>query len=117
LLQKCPVGVGPPTWPLPCSCRVRRILHIMRIARWITIGAVLLALTPSIAGAQDKRFHVNFGGGPTFNAGDLGDHFANGWGPAIGVTIDGPNRKLAFQFEYAYRWFDIKDDAPIFGAT
>jgi hypothetical protein len=89
----------------------------MRIARWITIGAVLLALTPSIAGAQDKRFHVNFGGGPTFNAGDLGDHFANGWGPAIGVTIDGPNRKLAFQFEYAYRWFDIKDDAPIFGAT
>ena len=89
----------------------------MRIARWITIGAVLLALTPSIAGAQDKRFHVNFGGGPTFNAGDLGDHFANGWGPAIGVTIDGPSRNVAFQFEYAYRWFDIKDDAPIFGAT
>src|SRR4030095_618416 len=83
LLQKCPVGVGPPTWPLPCSCRVRRILHIMRIARWITIGAVLLALTPSIAGAQDKRFHVNFGGGPTFNAGDLGDHFASGWGPPL----------------------------------
>jgi Outer membrane protein beta-barrel domain len=89
----------------------------MRIASCISIGALLLALTPSIGGAQEKRFHVNFGGGPTFNAGDLGDHFANGWGPAFGVTIDGPNRKVAFQFEYAYRWFDIKDDAPIFGAT
>jgi len=60
---------------------------------------------------------VNLGGGPTFNAGDLGDHFANGWGPAIGLTIDGPNNRVGFQFEYAYRWFDIKDDAPFFGAT
>ena len=60
--------------------------------------------------------HVNIGGGPTFNAGDLGDHFGNGWGPAIGVTFD-MSRFAAFQFEYAYRWFDIKDDAPFFGAT
>jgi len=88
----------------------------MRIGSCISIGALLLALTPSISGAQDKKFHVNLGGGPTFIASDLGDHFANGWGPAFGLTIDA-TPKVAFQFEYAYRWFDIKDDAPIFGAT
>jgi opacity protein-like surface antigen len=88
----------------------------MRIARCIVIGAVLLGLSPSVGSAQDKKVHVNIGGGPTFNAGDLGDHFANGWGPAIGVTFDA-SPKLGFQFEYAYRWFDIKDDAPFFGAT
>jgi len=89
----------------------------MRIGGCIFVGAILLALTPAIGSAQDKRVHINVGGGPTFNAGDLGDHFKNGWGPAVGVTIDGPSKKLAFQFEYAYRWFDIKDDAPFFGAT
>jgi opacity protein-like surface antigen len=90
-------------------------VDIMRIASCVCIGAVLLALTPTIVSAQERRVHVNFGGGPTFNAGDLGDHFANGWGPAIGVTFDGPGRKMGFQFEYAYRWFDIKDEAPVLG--
>jgi len=89
----------------------------MRFARLVLVGATLLAFTPSVGSAQERRFHVNLGGGPTFNAGDLGDHFANGWGPAIGLTIDGPNNRVGFQFEYAYRWFDIKDDAPFFGAT
>ena len=88
----------------------------MRIARCIVIGAVLLGLTPSVGSAQDRRVFVNIGGGPTFNAGDLGDHFANGWGPAIGVTFNATPR-VGVQFEYAYRWFDIKDDAPFFGAT
>ena len=78
---------------------------------------MLLALAPSVGSAQERRFHVNFGGGPTFNAGDLGDHFASGWGPAIGITIDTPNNRIGFQFEYAYRWFDVKDDAPLAGAT
>ena len=87
----------------------------MRIGSYFALGALLLVLTPSASSAQ-KTVHVNIGGGPTFNAGDLGDHFGNGWGPAIGVTFDvKPN--FAFQFEYAYRWFDIKDDAPFFGAT
>jgi hypothetical protein len=89
----------------------------MRISRVVLITAGVLALMPSIGSAQDKRIHVNIGGGPTFNAGDLGDHFANGWGPAIGITFDAPNQRVGFQFEYAYRWFDIKDDAPFFGAT
>jgi hypothetical protein len=92
------------------------MFSIMRIVRCIVIGAVLLALAPSVGSAQDKKFHVNIGGGPTFNAGDLGDHFGNGWGPPIGVIIDA-TPKLGLQFEYVYRWFDIKDDAPFFGAT
>jgi Outer membrane protein beta-barrel domain len=85
----------------------------MRIASSITVAVVLLALTPSMGSAQDRKFHVNFGGGPTFNAGDLGDHFANGWGPSIGFTMDSPNSKVGFQFQYGYRWFDVKDDAAL----
>ena len=41
---------------------------------------------------------MNFGGGPTFIGGDLGEHFGTGWGPAIGVTIDAKDR-IGFQFE------------------
>jgi len=89
----------------------------MRIGSYLALGALLLVLAPSTGSGQDtKKVHVNIGGGPTFNAGDLGDHFGNGWGPAVGVTFD-MSRFAAFQFEYAYRWFDIKDDAPFFGAT
>jgi hypothetical protein len=87
----------------------------MRIAKFVLVGMALLALTPAAGSAQDdRRIHVNFGGGPTFAGGDLGDKFATGWGPAVGVTFDAP--RLGFQFEYANRWFDINDDLP-FGAT
>ena len=85
----------------------------MRMARVVVLGAMLLAVTPALGAAQGRRFHVNFGGGPTFNLGDLGDKFGTGWGPAIGVTVEGPNERLGFQFEYAYRWFDVNDDLPI----
>jgi Outer membrane protein beta-barrel domain len=88
----------------------------MRIASYVVVGVMLLALTPAVGSAQEKRFHVNFGGGPTFNFGDIGEHFSTGWGPAIGITIDGPNNRLGFQFEYGYRWFPVDDDLPI-GAT
>ena len=88
-----------------------------RLAGCVFIGAALLALTPAVGTAQDKTIHVNLGGGPTFNGGDLGEHFGTGWGPAIGVTFDASDR-IGFQFEYAYRWFDIKDDVPLLsGAT
>ena len=77
---------------------------------------MLLALTPSASQAQERLWHVNFGGGPTFIMGDLGDNFGTGWGPAIGVTFDAPSHRVAFQFEYAYRWFNVNDELPI-GAT
>ena len=48
----------------------------MRIGSCLALGALLLVLAPSTGSAQDtKKVHVNIGGGPTFNAGDLGDHF------------------------------------------
>ena len=87
------------------------------LTRLVFAAAVLLALTPAIGSAQDRRVHVNIGGGPTFTGSDVGEHFSTGWGPAIGVTFDSPNHVFGFQFEYAYRWFDIKDDAPLFSAT
>jgi len=89
----------------------------MRIVSSLALGAVLLALTPSVSSAQARRFHVNLGGGPTFIAGDLGEHFGTGWGPAVGVTLDSASGLLGFQFEYAYRYFNIKDNAPFLGAT
>ena len=89
----------------------------MRVASYVLCGAMLLALTPAVGSAQDeKSVHVNIGGGPTFIGGDLGDAFSMGWGPAIGVTIDAPSHRVGFQFEYAYRWFNVNDELPI-GAT
>jgi hypothetical protein len=88
----------------------------MRIATCVFLGAALLALAPTAAHAQ-RLFHVNLGGGPTFNLGDLGEKFGTGWGPAIGVTIDAPSRRMGFQFEYAYRYFDVSDDVVVLNAT
>ena len=88
----------------------------MRITRFVLVIATVLALAPSVSSAQDKKVWVNIGGGPTLNMGDMGEHFGTGWGPAIGVTFDA-NPMVGFQFEYAYRYFHIKDDAPFFGAT
>ena len=86
----------------------------MRRISIILTGIALLALTATTANAQDdKKVHINFGGGPTFPAGAIGDHFKTGWGPAVGVTMDMPNKRLAFQFEYAYRWMGISDSAPV----
>ena len=59
---------------------------------------------------RKRTIHFNIGGGPTFVLGDLADRFETGWGPALGLTFDA-NPKIAFQFEYAYRWFQIPDEA------
>jgi opacity protein-like surface antigen len=85
----------------------------MRIGASISIGMLLVLLTAGTARAQDdRRVHVNFGGGPTFMFGELGERFSTGWGPAIGVTFDVTPR-IGVQFEYAYRWFHVKDEIDI----
>jgi hypothetical protein len=80
----------------------------MRTVKSLVLCATLLALVPATANAQDHRFHVNFGGGPTFNGGNLGNIFSTGWGPAIGLTYDF-NQRVGVQFEYAYRYFSSKN--------
>jgi hypothetical protein len=82
----------------------------MRIATIVLFSAVMLAVTPAIGSAQDGPVHFNIGGGPTFPLGDVGERFGMGWGPAIGVTFD-TSERIGFQFEYAYRWFMLKDEA------
>ncbi len=85
----------------------------MRIGASISIGVLLVLVMTGSAHAQDDRiFHVNFGGGPTFVFGDLGERFSTGWGPAVGVTVD-VHPQIGVQFEYAYRWFQVKDDIDI----
>ena len=64
----------------------------MRVATLVFVGATLLALTPAVGSAQERRIHVNVGGGPTFLGGDMGNQFSTGWGPAVGVTFDANNR-------------------------
>ena len=86
----------------------------MQTFRSVVLGAVMLTLTPVLSNAQDRRVHVNFGGGPTFAGGDIGDKFGTGWGPAIGVTVNVTER-LGIQFEYAYRWFDVTDSIDALG--
>src|SRR6187401_3820597 len=72
----------------------------MRNALYAVLGAALLVFSPMAASAQERAVHVNLGGGPTFNLGDLGEHFGMGWGPAVGVTFDMPGNQIGFQFEY-----------------
>ena len=79
------------------------------------LGAAVVAMAPALASAQDKKVHVNVGGGPTFLSGDLGSHFSTGWGPAAGVTFDA-SKQLSFQVEYAYRYFQSENIA-VLGAT
>jgi opacity protein-like surface antigen len=86
----------------------------MRIVRSFILGAVLLALTPGVVRAQDHKVHFNFGGGPTFAGGDLGNAFKTGWGPAVGLTFDVTPR-VGIQFEYAYRWFSASDYVDAIG--
>src|SRR4051794_10456019 len=97
-------------WRANCSMQSRKFFSKgvirMRIAKAYLLCAALLALSPGAASAQDRLVHVNIGGGPTFAGGDIGNVFSTGWGPAIGVTF---GNKVAFQFEYAYRWFTVED--------
>ncbi len=80
----------------------------MRIGTIVSVGVLLVVLMSGSARAQDRPIHVNFGGGPTFLFGTLGDKFSTGWGPAVGITFD-MNPRMAFQFEYAYRWFNVDE--------
>lgn len=82
----------------------------MRIVHIAIVSAVFLGLVPATASAQDRPIHFNIGGGPTFVMGETADRFTTGWGPAVGVTFDASPR-VGFQFEYAFRWFDIPDEA------
>jgi opacity protein-like surface antigen len=79
----------------------------MRIATIVGPILSLLIAVPAFA-QDDKRWHVNFGGGPTFALGDLGDRFNTGWGPAIGVTFD-TSERVGIQFEYGYRRLYVED--------
>lgn len=87
----------------------------MRMVKSVLLGAALLALVPSIASAQ-HRFHVNFGGGPTFIAGGLGERFSTGLGPAVGVTFE-VNNRIGIQFEYAFRRFHAENWLDTFGGS
>jgi hypothetical protein len=89
----------------------------MRLKTLMLLGTIVLALTPALATAQGKPMYLNVGGGPTFIAGDLGKHFNAGYGPAIGVTFYGPNKRVGFQFEYAYRWFGNNNSVVLPAAT
>jgi hypothetical protein len=58
---------------------------------------------------------VNLGGGPTFNLGNIGDHFSTGWGRRS-VSSD-VNPRIGVQAENTYRYFRLNDSAIFPGAT
>jgi opacity protein-like surface antigen len=97
-------------------------MESMRKATIAVLSAAILALTAATGSAQDetqdeRRIHVNLGGGPTFNLGHIGDHFSTGWGPAVGLSYD-LNPRFSVQAEYAYRYFRLNDSAGLpVGAT
>ena len=84
-------------------------MSVARTFKCVLCAAALLLLTAGSARAQDRIWHINFGGGPTLIFDRLGDGFNMGWGPAVGVSFNlGP--QVEFQFEYAYRYFYLDDD-------
>jgi len=89
----------------------------MRQVRSIVLGAAILAGLPAMASAQQRAYHITFGGGPTFLGGGLGEKFSTGWGPALGATFEGPNHRMGFQFEYAFRRFHSENAADILGGV
>jgi hypothetical protein len=86
---------------------------MMRVLSVVTVSVMLLFVSAGAASAQDRPVHFQIGGGPTFVLGDLGERFETGWGPALAVTFNGPNDRIGFQFEYAYRLFRIPDEDEI----
>jgi hypothetical protein len=84
----------------------------MRLKASILLGVLLVFVMAGSARAQEQRFHVHFGGGPTFNFGEVGERFGHGWGPAVGVAVDVTPR-IGVMFEYAYRYFRVRDDLAI----
>jgi opacity protein-like surface antigen len=78
----------------------------------LVIAFGLVSSVVANATAQERPFHFNIGGGPTFGLGDVGDRFGVGWGPALGITIDATER-IGIQFEYAFRYFWLKESVDI----
>jgi opacity protein-like surface antigen len=74
----------------------------------------MLALTPAIGRAQERRVHFNLGGGATFLTGTAATHFSTGWGPEVGLTFQA-NDRVEFQFKYDYSRFNAKNYVDIFG--
>ena len=74
----------------------------------IALVLVLFMLPANVAG-QDRRFHVSIGGGGTPVFDTLGDGFAAGWGPTLGIAWD-VSDYATLQFDYDYRQFQLKTD-------
>ncbi len=54
-----------------------KIASFVRTLVLISVVSIGL-LAPATAQAQDRRYHFNIGGGPTFPLGDLSDRFELG---------------------------------------
>ena len=89
-------------------------MQIRTLITGVAVAAATIAglINPSVAAAQDRRIHVNIGGGPTFPLGEVDERFNMGWGPALGVSFDITPR-VAAQFEYAYRLFELEEDRQL----
>jgi len=88
----------------------------MRMVKSFLLGAAILACIPAVAAAQERQWHFYFGGGPTFVAGKMGDHFSTGVGPAVGTTYDF-NSRMAIGAEYAFRRFHAENWVDVLGVS
>ena len=59
----------------------------MRNKRIGTIVAVLLAITPTLASAQDKKFYFSLGGGYTQPNAEVSDRLGGGYNFNIGFEV------------------------------
>ena len=78
----------------------------MRITRVVLVGflgATLLALTPAVGSAQDKADFREYRRRADLQRRRYRGQVRDRLGPGDRRHLRGPNKKLGFQFEYAYR--------------
>jgi len=72
------------------------------------LAASLLAIVPARALAQDKRVHVNLGGGFTAPNSEVKEHLGNGWNFNFGVDV-AVNPVLAIEGLYSFNGLGEKN--------
>jgi opacity protein-like surface antigen len=78
-------------------------------SHWVRAGLAVAVLggLPALAGAQDKKVLVEFGGGGTFPLGNTGKAVSIGGNFTAGLEIYA-NEKVSLQLQYQYSRFDVK---------
>jgi opacity protein-like surface antigen len=78
---------------------------------WVraAVALAVLGALPAIAGAQEKKVHVELGGGGTLPLGNTGKAVSFGANVTLGLEMNA-SEKVSFQLQYQFSRFDVKSN-------